>query len=198
MIDSLRRHLKQAMQSSIRERLGIDGERFGIVTLHRPANVDNDQQLTEILDALSMISSDFPLYWPMHPRTSARIERRAIPISGQIHIVEPLGYHDFLCLQANSAVVLTDSGGIQEETTVLGVPCLTLRDNTERPATIFYGTNRLAGTRKETILEAWNQSRTDRRERRIPPLWDGQAAPRCHAALRQFLLGKCAVELQTQ
>ena len=112
--------------------------------------------------------------------------------------MEPLGYHDFLCLQASSAAVLTDSGGIQEETTVLGVPCLTLRDNTERPATILYGTNRLAGTRKETILEAWNQSRTDRRERRIPPLWDGQAGPRCHAALRQFLLGKCSVELQTQ
>lgn len=198
MIDSLRRHLKQAMQSSIRGRLGIDGECYGLVTLHRPANVDNDQQLAEILDALSVISGDLPLYWPMHPRTRARIDQAAISPSGRIHIVEPLGYLDFLCLQASSALVLTDSGGIQEETTVLGVPCLTLRDNTERPATIKYGTNRLAGTRKETILEAWDQSRADQSERQIPPLWDGQAGPRCHAALRQFLFGECAPELQSR
>jgi UDP-N-acetylglucosamine 2-epimerase (non-hydrolysing) len=112
--------------------------------------------------------------------------------------LEPLGYFDFLCLQASCAIVLTDSSGVQEETTVLGIPCLTLRDNTERPATIEYGTNRLAGTRKKTILEAWNQSRADRRERQIPPLWDGQAGPRCHAALRQFLVGQCATELQTR
>ncbi len=198
MIDSLRRHLERAMKSNIRERLCINADRFGLITLHRPANTDNDQQLAEILDALSVISGDLPLYWPMHPRTRARIDQAAIPFSGRIHIMEPLGYLDFLCLQASSAVVLTDSGGIQEETTVLDVPCLTLRDNTERPATIEYGTNRLAGTRKETILEAWNQSRTDRRQRKIPPLWDGQAGQRCHTALRQFLLGQCAPELQTR
>ena len=198
MIDSLRRHLERAMKSDIRQRLGISGDHFGLVTLHRPANVDNDRQLVEILEALSVISGDLPLYWPMHPRTRARIDQAAIPLSDRIHGVEPLGYIDFLCLQASSGIVLTDSGGVQEETTVLGVPCLTLRDNTERPATIEYGTNRLAGTRKETIVEAWNQSRADRRERQIPPLWDGQAGPRCHTALRQFLLGQCATELQTQ
>ena len=198
MIDSLRRHLERAKKSDIRERLGIIGGRFGLVTLHRPANVDNERQLVEILEALAVISGDLPLYWPMHPRTRDRIDRAAIPLSDRIYSVEPLGYLDFLCLQANSSLVLTDSGGVQEETTVLGIPCLTLRDNTERPATIEYGTNRLAGTRKETILEAWNQSRTDRRERQIPPLWDGQASSRCHAALRQFLLGRCATELQTQ
>jgi len=198
MIDSLRRHLERAMKSNIRERLAINADRFGLVTLHRPTNVDDDPKLAEILDALSVISGDLPLYWPMHPRTRTRIDQAAIPFSGRIHIMEPLGYLDFLCLQASSAVVLTDSGGIQEETTVLGVTCLTLRDNTERPATIEYGTNRLAGTRKLTILDAWNQSRTDQRERQIPPFWDGQAASRCHAALRQFLLGKCAAELQTR
>jgi UDP-N-acetylglucosamine 2-epimerase (non-hydrolysing) len=198
MIDSLRRHLEQAMRSTIRERLDIDGQRFGLVTLHRPANVDNDLQLAEILDALSVISNDLPLYWPMHPRTRSRLDQAGLPLSSRIQIVEPLGYLDFLCLQAGSALVLTDSGGIQEETTVLGVPCLTLRDNTERPATIEYGTNRLAGTHKETILEAWDRSRNDQREKQIPPLWDGKAAVRCHAALRQFLLGECATELQTQ
>ena len=187
MIDSLQRHIKHAMHSTIRERLGMNGQPFGLVTLHRPANVDNDLQLAEILDALSEISNHLPLYWPMHPRTRVRIEKRAIPLAGQIHIVEPLGYLDFLCLQSSSAVVLTDSGGIQEETTVLGVTCLTLRDNTERPVTIEYGTNRLAGTRKDTILEAWKQSLTDPKKGRVPPLWDGKASVRCHAALRQFL-----------
>jgi UDP-N-acetylglucosamine 2-epimerase (non-hydrolysing) len=198
MIDSLRRHLERAMKSDIRERLGIRGDGFGLVTLHRPANVDKDLQLAEILEALSVISGDLPLYWPMHPRTRARIDQAANPFLGRIHITEPLGYLDFLCLQASSAVVLTDSGGIQEETTALGIPCLTLRDNTERPATIEYGSNRLAGTRKETILEAWSQSRANQRARQIPPFWDGQAALRCHAVLRQFLLGRCATEVQTQ
>jgi UDP-N-acetylglucosamine 2-epimerase (non-hydrolysing) len=197
MIDSLRRHLERAMKSDIRERLGVSGNRFGLVTLHRPANVDNDRQLVEILEALSVISDDLPLYWPTHPRTRACIDQAAIPLSDRIHSVEPLGYLDFLCLEASSSLVLTDSGGVQEETTVLGIPCLTLRDNTERPATIEYGTNRLAGTQKETILEAWNQSRAGRGERQIPPLWDGQAGPRCHAALRQFLMGQRATELKT-
>jgi UDP-N-acetylglucosamine 2-epimerase (non-hydrolysing) len=189
MIDSLRRHLEKAMKSDIRERIGMREQRFGLVTLHRPSNVDNKQQLLEILKALSTIAKDLPLYWPMHPRTRARMDEAAMPISERIQILEPLGYLDFLCLQASSALVITDSGGVQEETTVLGVPCLTVRDNTERPATIEYGTNRLAGTKSETILKAWQESRADRRPRQIPPLWDGEASQRCHSALRQFLLG---------
>lgn len=188
MIDSLRRHLDQAMKSNVRERLGIKEDRFGLITLHRPANVDNETQLAEILGALQLISESVPLYWPMHPRTRARIENSAIKPSDRIRISEPLGYLDFLCLQAQSAVVLTDSGGIQEETTVLGVPCLTLRDNTERPVTIECGTNRLAGRRKETILDAWQKTLADPHKGRIPPLWDGQAGPRCLAAMRQFFL----------
>jgi UDP-N-acetylglucosamine 2-epimerase (non-hydrolysing) len=188
MIDSLRRHLDRALKSDIRERLAIEADRFGLVTLHRQANVDNSQQLGEILEALSEIAGDLPLYWPMHPRTRARIDQAANPISDRIHRLDPLGYLDFLCLQASSSIVLTDSGGIQEETTVLGIPCLTMRDNTERPATITYGTNRLVGTRKETIVEAWKQSRADCSLRGIPPLWDGKAGPRCYAAMRKFLL----------
>jgi len=190
MIDSLRRHLKQAMQSKIRERLGIATDRFGLVTLHRPANVDQISQLAEILAALSEIARDLPLYWPMHPRTRARIGQCATPIPDQIHILEPLGYLDFLCLEASSTVVLTDSGGIQEETTVLGVPCLTLRNNTERPVTLEYGTNRLAGTRKDSILRAWAESVVHPTQGRIPPLWDGKAAERCHAVLREFLVAE--------
>jgi len=142
-------------------------------------------------------NTEQPVLFPVHPRTRKNFEALA---SKPVHIVpcDPMGYLEFIYMIKNASSVITDSGGIQEETTVLGVPCLPLRDNTERPATIEYGTNWLAGTRKLTILDAWNQSRTDQRERQIPPFWDGQAASRCHVALRQFLLGKCAAELQTR
>jgi len=188
MIDSLRRHLKQALQSDVLKNLAISGGSFGLVTLHRPANVDDPRCLGEILQALRIISADLPLYWPMHPRSRARIAAGGFQLDERIHIVEPLGYLDFLCLQAKSAVILTDSGGVQEESTVLGIPCLTLRDNTERPATIEFGTNRLAGTRADTIVAAWRQSQNDPRHGKIPPYWDGQAGERCHAVLRRFLI----------
>ncbi|HVW84186.1 MAG TPA: UDP-N-acetylglucosamine 2-epimerase (non-hydrolyzing) [Bryobacteraceae bacterium] len=188
MIDSLRKNQERALKSDVRQRIGAP-ERFGLVTLHRPANVDDPAQLAEILGALTEISDELPLYWAVHPRTRARIEAAGKSYAmGRIHMLEPLGYLDFLCMQANSAVVLTDSGGIQEETTVLGVPCLTLRDNTERPVTVDSGTNRLAGTRRETILSAWRDSREHPKEGRIPPLWDGNAGLRCRLALREFFL----------
>ena len=123
----------------------------------------------------------------MHPRTRARLEAAGLSVSERIHLMEPLGYVEFLGLVAGSAVVLTDSGGIQEETTVLGVPCLTLRDNTERPATVEQGTNVLAGTRRETILRAWEGLDWERRARRVPEGWDGRAAGRVVVALREFL-----------
>lgn len=185
MIDSLQRHLPEAQRSGIREKLGIAGE-FGLVTLHRPANVDDLSHLREILSALDTISRDIPLYWPMHPRTRKRIEDAALVVPDRIRIVEPLGYLDFLGLEAASRVVLTDSGGVQEETTVLGVPCLTLRDNTERPVTLQSGTNRLAGTRKESILRAWRELRESHCRHEVPPLWDGQAGQRCRAVLRNY------------
>jgi UDP-N-acetylglucosamine 2-epimerase (non-hydrolysing) len=188
MIDSLRHHLEQALQSDVLKSLGISGGVFGLVTLHRPANVDDPRRLEEILAALRTISADLPLYWPMHPRARARIGDAGVGLDERIRIVEPLGYLDFLCLQAKSAVVLTDSGGVQEESTVLGVPCLTLRDNTERPATIEFGTNRLAGTRADAIVAAWRQAQNDPKRGNIPPFWDGQAGARCHAVLRRFLI----------
>jgi UDP-N-acetylglucosamine 2-epimerase (non-hydrolysing) len=188
MIDSLRRHLEEALQSDILSRFGISSGFFGLVTLHRPANVDEPRQLEEILQALRTISADLPLYWPMHPRVRARIRDGGFQPGERIRIVEPLGYLDFLCLQAKSAVILTDSGGVQEESTVLGVPCLTLRDNTERPSTIEFGTNRLAGTCADTILEAWRATQNAPKRGNIPPFWDGQAGARCHAVLRRFLM----------
>jgi len=210
MIDSLRQNLERARASDIADRLGVRGKRYGVVTLHRPANVDEPEALGEILGALNTIAESLPLLWPVHPRTRARLahiredraggdsshtsENRAcvghpeLTLAPSLHLLEPLGYLDFLNLEAGSALVLTDSGGIQEETTVLGVPCLTLRDNTERPATIELGTNRLAGTKKESILAAWRETQTSPRRAQIPPLWDGQAGVRSREVLREYYL----------
>ncbi len=185
MVDSLKRNLSEAMKSDIRERLGI-ADRFGLVTLHRPANVDREDKLSEIVSALRVISEDLPLYWPVHPRTRARIEAGGIPMPERITLLEPLGYVEFLHMQAKASLILTDSGGVQEESTVLGVPCLTLRDNTERPVTTERGTNRLAGTSRESILKAWREVRNSPGGGDVPPLWDGQAGPRCREAIKTF------------
>lgn len=190
MVDSLRQNLAAALQSDIRQRLGILNEPFGLVTLHRPANVDNESSLIEILDALRVISADLPLYWPIHPRTKARLQNNSLQIATGIQLLDPLGYLEFLNLQAKCAVVLTDSGGIQEESTVLGVPCLTLRDNTERPVTIECGTNRLAGTTKDSILRAWCEQRKAPKTGVIPPLWDGEAGGRCREAIRKYFFSQ--------
>lgn len=185
MIDSLCANLTRARQSStILSRLDVEGKRFGLVTLHRPANVDDETQLGEILGALEEIAQTVPLYFPVHPRTRQRLGE--YNSNANIHLIEPLGYIDFLCLMSHSYVVLTDSGGIQEETTALGIPCLTLRNNTERPATIHEGTNVLAGTEKRSILASWRQVEASRPPARVPQFWDGSAAGRAHAVLRRF------------
>jgi UDP-N-acetylglucosamine 2-epimerase (non-hydrolysing) len=189
MIDSLRRHVEKARQSDILRRLGATPEAYGVVTLHRPANVDQAGPLQEILEALAVIAADVPLFFPVHPRTRAHLESASFSISDHIRLIDPLGYLDFLCLVSNSAVVATDSGGIQEETTVLGVPCLTLRNNTERPVTVEEGTNILAGTRKETILSAWERLKNTPKQGRIPQFWDGNAAQRCVSVLRRYFCG---------
>lgn len=189
MIDSLRAHLETARQSGVQRRLGCP-PRYGVVTLHRAANVDSPDQLRELLDTLARIASTLPLFFPVHPRTQARIRDCAWQPHPALRLLDPLGYFDFLGLQEGAALVLTDSGGIQEETTVLGVPCLTLRDNTERPATLEEGTNRLAGTRPDSIFAAYEEFARHSgspRDARVPEGWDGQAAARCRSALRAFL-----------
>jgi UDP-N-acetylglucosamine 2-epimerase (non-hydrolysing) len=188
MIDSLRWSLASARRSDILGRLRTACKPFGLVTLHRPSNVDHAEQLDEILCALREISEAVPLVFPVHPRTRAHLGRNPSAQLGNVTLLEPLGYLDFLCLMSNSSVVFTDSGGVQEETTALGIPCLTLRNNTERPVTIEQGTNVLAGTRRSTILAAWNEMRTRPKDGRIPPLWDGAAAPRCLTVLRNYLV----------
>ena len=184
MIDSLQANLERARQSDILTRIGATGSPFGVVTLHRPANVDSPTQFEEIMGALEVISEKLPIYFPVHPRTRSRLD--AAGPRGQIRFIDPLGYLDFLGLVAGSAAVFTDSGGIQEETTVLGVPCFTLRENTERPATIEHGTNVLAGVTRESILNAWSTAGLSRPPGRVPPLWDGMAAERCVEALREY------------
>jgi UDP-N-acetylglucosamine 2-epimerase (non-hydrolysing) len=192
MIDTLLRHRAAAENSDIRARLGLTtperlkaGERYALVTLHRPSNVDNPEKLRGLFGALETLSRDLTVVFPMHPRTrknamEAGLERELDSLT----ITNPLGYLDFLHLMSRAAVVITDSGGIQEETTVLGVPCLTVRENTERPATISEGTNSLIGTNPEAMLRAAGQVlRGPRRAGRSPALWDGHAAQRIVAIL---------------
>lgn len=191
MIDTLLKHRKCAAASPILERLGLrNGIRvkpYTVVTLHRPSNVDDEANFSEICDALKVISERFPLIFPCHPRTQERIKASGLEdffatslSEGEgIVLTAPLGYLDFLHLNGNAKVILTDSGGIQEEATILGVPCLTLRENTERPITLSEGTNRLVGSRKEEILEGFEWAlRETKGPVRRPEKWDGRAAER--------------------
>lgn len=188
MIDSLRTHLPQALASRPWERFSLEAGCYGLVTLHRPANVDDLNAFSEILTALRRISKKIPLLFTVHPRTRQRIEKFGIDLSPMI-VVEPLGYTEFLGLMAKASLVLTDSGGIQEETTVLGVPCVTLRTNTERPVTLEMGTNHLAGVKKLSIITAVRQAlSSNSANSTLPPLWDGQAAVRIIDVIERSLV----------
>ena len=153
--------------------------RYGFLTLHRPSNVDNPDVFYELAEALNQISESLPIFFPVHPRTRKMIERFDVKLSDRIHCLEPLSFGNALFLWKDAQVVLTDSGGLQEETTALGVPCITLRENTERPITIELGTNTLAGTQKSSILNAFNDAMHNTKPgKKTPPLWDGKAAER--------------------
>ena len=192
MIDSLFGQMKSAAESRVREELGISGSDYAVLTLHRPSNVDNPEAFARILDALEEISRQLPIIFPVHPRTVSRIKEfgfsKRVEAAAGLRLVDPLGYLDFLRLYSGARLVLTDSGGIQEETTVLGIPCLTLRENTERPITIEMGTNQLVGTDTKKIVEAAMASLNSPLESqpsRVPPLWDGHTAGRICDALTE-------------
>jgi UDP-N-acetylglucosamine 2-epimerase (non-hydrolysing) len=163
-----------------------------LVTLHRPANVDDPDVLRGIAEALAAIGKDMPVVFPVHPRSRARFAEfgleALLSAESGVRLLDPLGYLDFVNLTARAALVLTDSGGIQEESTILGVPCLTVRPNTERPITVLQGSNRLVGNRREAILKAYKEVRIRRRrtERPMPPLWDGEAAGRVVEAIADW------------
>ncbi len=203
MIDTLQRHLEKARLSDVRQRFGLPMKHYGIVTLHRPSNVDSRESLKPLLTALHEISRTIPLIFPIHPRTLKHVENFGLaPLlnwstypeggddigqqdsspsgpSSEIYIVPPLGYLDFLHLIETAKLVITDSGGIQEETTYLKIPCMTLRENTERPVTVTIGSNYLMGTEPKDILTtAATIIGGGAKEAAIPALWDGRAGAR--------------------
>jgi UDP-N-acetylglucosamine 2-epimerase (non-hydrolysing) len=183
MVDTLLANADRAAARGTLAGLGLRPGQYGLVTLHRPANVDDPAVLGALCSALAEIShSGCPLVLPAHPRVDGRLHGAGLPAS--VRIIPPLGYLDFIALEASARLVLTDSGGVQEETTVLGVPCLTLRDSTERPVTLTEGTNRLVGRDPDRIVGAAREvMAAPPPPARRPALWDGQAGPRIAAAL---------------
>jgi len=202
MIDCLLRHRELAARSPILDRLGVrqngSGCRpYGVLTLHRPSNVDNPKTLQDILSAVSALATELPVFFPVHPRTRKNIETFGLlrfldnaEGGDRVGIVplDPLGYLEFLSLNDRARLVLTDSGGVQEETTVLGVPCLTLRENTERPATVEHGSNQVVGVDSDRILAAARSIlQKPAHQFQRPTLWDGKAAPRIVTIIREHL-----------
>jgi UDP-N-acetylglucosamine 2-epimerase (non-hydrolysing) len=184
MIDALVTNLPRARQSRVLERLGVRPQQFVYVTLHRPANVDTKDNLRAILSQLKGLARRLPVVFPIHPRTRKRCGEFGIELEAQpgLHVLEPIGYLDSLCLTENARLVLTDSGGLQEESTFFRTPCLTLRPNTERPVTVTLGSNKLTspGRLPEDLEEVL---RREPRLGTVPPLWDGHTAGRVVSAL---------------
>ncbi|MDR3569097.1 MAG: UDP-N-acetylglucosamine 2-epimerase (non-hydrolyzing) [Syntrophobacteraceae bacterium] len=197
MIDTLMLFRERASQSDVLKSLGLiersnGSERispYALLTLHRPSNVDNRETFTGILDAMEKISARLPVVFPAHPRTrkqmdSLQIQNVSRSSGPGAMVTEPLGYIDFLCLMSNAKLVLTDSGGIQEETTCLGVPCVTIRENTERPVTVTQGTNLLSGVKPDAIVDAANRQLARQKGNSAPEFWDGRASYRIVEAIR--------------
>jgi UDP-N-acetylglucosamine 2-epimerase (non-hydrolysing) len=185
MIDSLLTQLDRARQSTARADLGLADKEYAVLTLHRPSNVDDPAAFVRVIDALEEISRRLPIVFPAHPRTRKMIDELGLTDRVEkikdLLVIDPVGYRDFLQLLSGARLVLTDSGGIQEETTMLGIPCITLRENTERPITVEMGTNTIAGTNPANIVEAALRAldqAPNKSAARVPPLWDGRTADR--------------------
>jgi UDP-N-acetylglucosamine 2-epimerase (non-hydrolysing) len=179
MVDTLKKHLVGAIARRPWEARGLEPGRYGVLTLHRPSNVDSADALVSLMQTLDVVGAALPILFPVHPRTRARLEQSGVAPPAGVRVCEPLPYEEFLGVMAKARLVLTDSGGIQEETTALSIPCLTLRENTERPVTLTHGTNRLVGLRRldiersvERILSGDWPAGGD------VPLWDGKASSR--------------------
>jgi UDP-N-acetylglucosamine 2-epimerase (non-hydrolysing) len=187
MIDSFELVRPAIEKAGVAERLGLARGAYGVVTLHRPSNVDDSNELARLVSALAKVQARLPLVFPVHPRTRARLAETGLDArltAAGVRLVEPLSYVEFMSLVTGAAAAITDSGGVQEETTYLGIPCLTLRRNTERPITISEGTNRLVCP--ETLPDALRHALKEPvSARRRPQLWDGRTAARCVADLRR-------------
>ena len=199
MIDALQQFLPLAHQSRILDdlKLAKNGSwpQFGVLTLHRPANVDSPENLAALLTIVERVAEKVPIIFPVHPRTRQKLSELGRKEHARVRMIDPLGYLEFLCLLSRACVVLTDSGGIQEETTALGVPCLTLRENTERPITVTSGTNQIVGQNPELVLPAVELILSGRgKTGQMPELWDGHAAER----IVQILLRDVTIKSQVR
>ena len=192
MIDSLQKNLTVARNLQTKAQLGLNGRDYALLTLHRPSNVDLRESFEPILSALEVIASKLPIVFPVHPRTRKTIADLGLTDRVEsikdLRTIDPLGYLDFLNLSSGARLVLTDSGGIQEETTALGIPCLTLRENTERPITVEMGTNVVVGTDTTKIIAEATAALNGSAKKiiRQPPLWDGHTSERILDALEEF------------
>ncbi|MFQ5744969.1 MAG: UDP-N-acetyl glucosamine 2-epimerase, partial [Acidobacteriota bacterium] len=190
MIDALDGVRARASRVDLRRRFSLDGAGYGVATLHRPSNVDDPARLGELVTGLDAVATSLPLILPLHPRTAERLACFGLRFRC-VRVVEPVGYLEMVALMERASVVLTDSGGIQEETTALGVPCLTLRPNTERPITIERGTNRLVPElTAASIQKAFREVMADPPQGRRPELWDGHTAARIAGQIRRWLDGR--------
>ncbi len=189
MIDSLLRILADVDRASVLGERDLASREFGLVTLHRPALVDDPEQLTAAIDALRGLAAQMPVVFPVHPRTASRLEAAGVDASDALRILEPMDYPDFIALEAEARVVVTDSGGVQEETSAVGTPCLTYRTTTERPITCELGTNELVGTDPAALSAAIERVLAEEIPSEAPeiPLWDGAAGPRAAESIEAFL-----------
>jgi UDP-N-acetylglucosamine 2-epimerase (non-hydrolysing) len=183
MIDTLLKQLEHVPTLKTLASYDLSERSYALVTLHRPSNVDSPESLEPIVNALADVAETLPVVFPVHPRTQSKLDSFGLRSKlGRVRLIDPLGYQEFLALMSEAAVMLTDSGGIQEETTVLGVPCVTLRLNTERPVTVEQGTNRLVSLEADAIvgaaLQATEKRNGSRPLKKAPELWDGKAAER--------------------
>jgi UDP-N-acetylglucosamine 2-epimerase (non-hydrolysing) len=188
MIDSLLQQLPLAGFARVRDRIPVEERRYAVLTLHRPANVDNAEVFGRIFAVIRTIAEELPVVFPVHPRTRRRMCEFGLDTAlGNVILTEPLGYIDFLSLTSHARLILTDSGGLQEESTALGIPCLTLRENTERPITVTHGTNQVVGSDPDAIRAGFNRALTRNGPAPRPEFWDGRTGERIARVLCGFL-----------
>jgi UDP-N-acetylglucosamine 2-epimerase (non-hydrolysing) len=188
MIDSLMQYLPIAQLARVRDRIPVEERGYAVLTLHRPSNVDDVDVFRRILAAVRTIAEQLPVVFPVHPRTRRRLREFGLDTAvGGVILTEPLGYIDFLSLTSHARLILTDSGGLQEESTALGIPCLTLRENTERPITVTHGTNEVVGSDTEAIRAGFWRAMNRNGPPPRPEMWDGHAAGRIAGVLCEFL-----------